>query len=120
MRSRSLDFVKMGLCSSFFIAIVAFASCSPAAEDPVVSASQDVDQYDVVILNGRIVDGTGNGWFYGDLGIKDGKIDIVGPHGALDGKASAETIDASGHVCGRLEACIFWASPEEVYPPPQP
>ena len=98
MRSRSLDFVKMGLCSSFFIAIVAFASCSPAAEDPVVSASQDVDQYDVVILNGRIVDGTGNGWFYGDLGIKDGKIDIVGPHGVLDGKASAETIDASGHV----------------------
>lgn len=33
---------------------------------------------DTIIKNGRIVDGTGNPWFYGDLGIKDGIIVSVG------------------------------------------
>ena len=27
---------------------------------------------DLVLQNGRIVDGTGNPWFSGDVGIKDG------------------------------------------------
>src|SRR5688572_31494505 len=35
-------------------------------------------QYDILILNGRIIDGTGNSWFYGDVGVKDGKIKYVG------------------------------------------
>ena len=26
--------------------------------------------YDVVILNGKVVDGTGNPWFYGDVAIR--------------------------------------------------
>ena len=30
--------------------------------------------YDVIIRNGRIIDGTGNPWFSGDLGIRDGRI----------------------------------------------
>jgi dihydroorotase/N-acyl-D-amino-acid deacylase len=67
-------------------------------EDPVVSVNQDVDQYDVVIVNGRIVDGTGNGWFYGDLGIKDQRIATVGPRGALSAATATETINAAGHV----------------------
>jgi len=29
--------------------------------------------YDIIIKNGKIVDGTGNPWFYGDIGIKDGE-----------------------------------------------
>ena len=35
-------------------------------------------QYDVLILNGKIIDGTGNSWFYGDVAIKDGRIAYVG------------------------------------------
>jgi N-acyl-D-amino-acid deacylase len=34
--------------------------------------------YDILITNGRIVDGTGNPWFYGDVAIKDGRIAAVG------------------------------------------
>ena len=30
--------------------------------------------YDVIIQNGKIIDGTGNSWFYADLAVKDGKI----------------------------------------------
>ncbi len=30
--------------------------------------------FDIIIRNGRIVDGTGNPWYRGEIGIKDGKI----------------------------------------------
>ena len=35
-------------------------------------------EYDVLIRGGKIVDGTGNAWFYGDVAIKNGKIARVG------------------------------------------
>ncbi len=34
--------------------------------------------YDVVIPGGRIVDGTGNPWFEGNVGIQGGRITAVG------------------------------------------
>lgn len=33
---------------------------------------------DLVLKNGRVVDRTGNPWFFGDVGIKDGVIAEVG------------------------------------------
>ena len=35
-------------------------------------------EFDIVIHGGRLIDGTGNPWFYGDVAIKDGKIADVG------------------------------------------
>ncbi len=49
----------------------------------------------MVINNGRIVDGTGNPWFPGDLGVKDGMIVKLGD---LSDAAAERTIDATGHV----------------------
>jgi N-acyl-D-amino-acid deacylase len=49
---------------------------------------------DLKVTNGRIVDGTGNPWFYGDVGIKDGRITEVG---RVQGR-SQETLDAGGRV----------------------
>jgi N-acyl-D-amino-acid deacylase len=49
---------------------------------------------DLVIGNGRLVDGTGNPWYFGDVGIKDGKIVEVG---RVRG-SGLERIDASGRV----------------------
>ncbi|MCP3738074.1 N-acyl-D-amino-acid deacylase family protein [Rossellomorea sp. BNER] len=49
---------------------------------------------DTMIKNGRIIDGTGNPWFYGDVGIKSGKIVTVG-NSAED---AAEIIDANGSI----------------------
>lgn len=34
--------------------------------------SQDV--YDFIIRNGKIIDGSGNSWYYSDIAVKDGKI----------------------------------------------
>jgi N-acyl-D-amino-acid deacylase len=36
------------------------------------------EAYDIIIMNGRIVDGTGNPWFYGDVAIRGDRIIKVG------------------------------------------
>lgn len=39
----------------------------------VVSARAQ-DSYDIIIRNGKIIDGSGNNWYYSDVAVKDGKI----------------------------------------------
>lgn len=53
------------------------------------------DPYDLVIRNGRIVDGSGNPWFVGDVGIRGGRIVAVGR--IPDAPAKRE-IDAKGLI----------------------
>ncbi len=50
--------------------------------------------YDLLIKNGRIVDGSGMPAFNGDVGVKDGKIADLGK---LSG-AAGQTVDAGGQV----------------------
>jgi N-acyl-D-amino-acid deacylase len=50
--------------------------------------------YDILIKNGRIVDGSGGPSYRGDVGIKDGKIVEIGK---LSGPAT-RTVDAEGRV----------------------
>jgi len=51
--------------------------------------------YDFLIRGGHIVDGTGNPWFAGDVGIRGDRIVAVG---RLDGASAKRTIDAHGLV----------------------
>jgi N-acyl-D-amino-acid deacylase len=53
------------------------------------------DHFDILITHGKIINGTGNPWFYGDVGIKDNTIIAIGN---LSGKTSATVIDAEGLV----------------------
>jgi dihydroorotase/N-acyl-D-amino-acid deacylase len=53
-------------------------------------------QYDTLIRNGKIVDGSGNPWFYADLGIIGDRIAFIG-HAVADVKAK-QTIDATGMI----------------------
>ena len=53
------------------------------------------EKYDLVIRNGRIVDGTGNPWFYADVAIRDDRIVTIGQ---LDNTEGENTIDADGLV----------------------
>jgi dihydroorotase/N-acyl-D-amino-acid deacylase len=54
--------------------------------------------YDVVIAGGRIVDGTGNSWFYGDLAIRDDRIARITPSGLLARAPARARLDAQGMV----------------------
>ena len=60
------------------------------------SAFAQQPAYDILIRNGKIVDGTGNGWYYGNVGVKDGKIVKAG-RAVLDSTASV-VIDATGLI----------------------
>lgn len=51
--------------------------------------------YDLIIRNGKVVDGTGNPWFHGDVAIRGDKIVAIGR--SLTGEAKRE-IDAKGLV----------------------
>jgi N-acyl-D-amino-acid deacylase len=53
-------------------------------------------QYDVLIRNGRVVDGSGNPWIYADVGILGDRIAFLGK--ADPGIAAKRTIDATGLV----------------------
>src|SRR5438552_95372 len=63
----------------------------------LAAAQAPPPRYDVVITNGRIVDGTGSPWFRGDVAIAGDRIAAVGAPGSLAGTA-ATTIDASNLV----------------------
>jgi N-acyl-D-amino-acid deacylase len=60
----------------------------------LLSLAAHAQIHDIIIRNGRIVDGTGNSWFYGDVAVKDGKIVAVGK---VEGTA-VRTIDARGLI----------------------
>ena len=51
--------------------------------------------YDILIRNGKIIDGTGNSWYYGDVAVKDGKIIAIGK---LPNAIANKTIDAKGLI----------------------
>src|SRR6476661_10266700 len=51
--------------------------------------------FDVVIVNGHVIDGTGSPWYAADVGIRDGRIAAIG---RLAGASARRTIDAHGRV----------------------
>ncbi len=59
---------------------------------PAIASAQDCD---LLIINGKIIDGTGNSWYYGNIAIKDGKIIKIGRDVNLSAK---KTIDAKGLI----------------------
>jgi dihydroorotase/N-acyl-D-amino-acid deacylase len=83
--------------TSLLLALAAAAACSVRPE-PQARQQGAGAQYDVVITNGKIVDGTGNPWFYGDIGITGDHIARVTPAGMLHDAAAAKKIDAHGLV----------------------
>ena len=74
------------------LAAVALAACTPS----VRTTSVPERTYDVVIINGRIVDGTGNPWYRGSVGIRGDRITYVGP--SVTGMSSKYVVDAHDQV----------------------
>jgi N-acyl-D-aspartate/D-glutamate deacylase len=75
----------IGLFAILVIGICTLIACS----------NPQPDHFDILIIKGRIVNGTGNPWFYGDVGIKDNTIVAIGN---LSDKTAATVIDAEGLV----------------------
>ena len=70
--------------------IAVMAICCLAAYAPLSTAN-----FDLLIDNGRIIDGTGNPWYAADIGIIGDTIVEIGD---LSGRRAARTIDAAGKV----------------------
>src|ERR1051325_5059608 len=66
--------------------VLAVALCSSVAL---------AQQFDVLIRNGHIIDGTGSPWYAADIGIRAGRVAAIGK---LDGATAKQTIDARGRV----------------------
>ncbi|HKN65776.1 MAG TPA: hypothetical protein VJW73_05830, partial [Gemmatimonadaceae bacterium] len=79
------------------LALATLVGCSMRPE-PLARQQGSAQQYDIVISNGKIVDGTGNAWFYGDVAITGDKIVSITPAGMLRDAATKERIDARGLV----------------------
>ncbi|HYJ91427.1 MAG TPA: hypothetical protein VEV84_08975, partial [Pyrinomonadaceae bacterium] len=58
----------------------------------VSTQAQSEPLYDIVIRNGRVLDGAGNPWILADVAIKDGRFVRIGK---VEGKGKRE-IDATG------------------------
>ena len=59
------------------------------------SAVCNAQQAAILIKNGKILDGTGNSWHYGDIAVQDGKIVAMGK---LSKWTAAKIIDATGLI----------------------
>ena len=74
---------------AFFLAAIFVAQFS------IPGLNAQVEAYDIIIMNGRIVDGTGNPWFYGDVAIRGDRIVKIGRLGPA---RAARRIDAAGSI----------------------
>ena len=72
---------------------VLFALFVTAAVVTGVAARQTPQRYDLLIKNGRVLDGTGNPWFPADIAVQGGRIVAVG---TLPNAQAAKVVDATG------------------------
>ncbi len=61
----------------------------------VLPGQATAQDYDLIIANGRVVDGAGNPWFYGDVAVRGDRIAAIG---RLQDAKARRRIDAKGLV----------------------
>ena len=54
--------------------------------------------YSTLIQNAKVIDGTGNPWFYGDVALTGEQVAEVTPPGRIPVENAAEVVDAQGKV----------------------
>ena len=70
--------------------------CAPRTS--LGTGSAPARSFDIIIENGRVVDGTGAAWFYGDVGITGQRISAVTPRGMLRNANARQRLDAANMV----------------------
>ncbi|HEX8130472.1 MAG TPA: D-aminoacylase [Pyrinomonadaceae bacterium] len=97
---------NLSLRSALLACLLASLPCAllatrqPAGANSAASAAP---AYDLIITNGRIIDGTGNPWFRADIAVKNGRIVRVGNivpqgHGAPSLSLAREIVDARNQI----------------------
>ena len=61
-------------------------------------------QADILIKNGKILDGTGNSWYYGDIAIQNGKIVGIGRSIKF---TATKTIDANRYITNPFRRRVY-------------
>lgn len=77
-------------CRACVLLVLAGACASSRPRQAATSA------WDLLIINGRVVDGTGNPWFHADVAISGGRIARVAPR--LPRESADRVIDAAGMI----------------------
>jgi dihydroorotase/N-acyl-D-amino-acid deacylase len=83
------------LSAALAAGLIASACSTASSPEGAAVAAQAAPAYDVIIANGRVVDGTGAPWFRADVGIVNDRIAAVGD---LKAATANSRIDASGLV----------------------
>jgi N-acyl-D-amino-acid deacylase len=82
---------RCGLAAAVVLALLTQANCGSSRKAPAPATGQ----YDVLIENGRIMDGTGNPWYQANIAIRGDRIAAIGK---LTGAKAKRVIDARGQV----------------------
>ena len=80
---------------SLAILSLVVTACAPVGGR---TPTPDRGAYDVIIEGGRVVDGTGNPWFEGDVGIRGDRIAAITFAGGLRTATARERVDARNRV----------------------
>ena len=83
------------------LATLAALTTLPGPGTALAAEAASSAPFDLLITGGRVVDGTGAPWFVADVGVRDGKIALVGKLAGQEAKRAIEakrTIDARGLV----------------------
>ncbi len=88
---------------ALIVCLAAIAACAPTQQAPALSGPsptvlEDDSPFDVVIEGGRIVDGSGNAWYPGDVGLRGDRIAAITRVGGLSDASAGQRVDARGMV----------------------
>jgi N-acyl-D-amino-acid deacylase len=88
---------RIGRMRRIVFAAILLMSCGGMVAGLATAASQNAgqQQFDILIRNGRVLDGSGNPWRRADIGIRGDRIVAVG---TLAGATAATVVDAKDRV----------------------
>src|ERR1035438_8338339 len=85
----------MRIASVCFLMLSFGGTLFPQSPTGAADAATPSEGFDIVIVNGHIIDGTGSSWYAGQVGIRAGRIAAIGN---LSAAPRRQTIDAMGKV----------------------
>jgi N-acyl-D-amino-acid deacylase len=98
MQKRQFAFLPFFLGALALLGVAQLRARPAASREAPAPVAAPGDAYDLVITNGRVIDGTGNPWMAADVGIRGGRIAAVGRLCATGASScpAKRTIDAAG------------------------